>query len=109
MIVDADAASQLGFPCAKARQSCADEVRCERRDEPLVCFADDNGKPMVWPTCPVRATYDDPHIAAVLHLRRMRALGLQLVPDDYAAWVTDLWVDLESLEQEKRERDRAEK
>ena len=85
---------------------CDPEVRCETRGEPLECFAGDDGKMLVWPRCPVRATYEDPYIGAVLHLRRLKALGFTLNPDAYAAWVIDLWGDLEVMEQEKREQDR---
>lgn len=55
--------------------------------------------------CPVRETYEDPHIRGMLHVRRLHALGYQLREDEWAAWVTDLWSDLEGVEAEKRRKE----
>jgi len=58
----------------------------------------------------VRATYEDPWIAGMLHVRRLHAMGLQVRDDEWAAWVVRLWAELEGVEQERRrvERERAE-
>lgn len=59
--------------------------------------------PAVWPRCPVEETYGDPCIRHVLQLRRQHALGGVVDLDRYAAWVSDLWGQLEELYQERRE------
>lgn len=77
-------------------------MRCARRDERLELWADDDtGEPVVWPRCPVAATYDDPHIAGALHIRRLKSLGFAVDHDTLSAWVIDVMAQLDSMEAEK--------
>lgn len=101
VIVYADAAATLGFPCAVPGKECAEDGRCRDGDE-HPCFARDDGTPYVFRRCPVLETYEDPWISGVLHLRRLHALGFQLREGEWSAWVTNLWIDLEGLQAEKR-------
>lgn len=109
MIVYAEAASTLGYPCATSKGRCAES--CEQSGDPLDLWLDGewmgDHRPTRWPRCPVVTTYDDPHLRLVLSVRRQHALGGVVDLDAYAAWVSDLWAQLEALRQEKLEKERA--
>jgi hypothetical protein len=61
--------------------------------------------PKLWPRCPVACTYEDPHLRLVLAVRRQHALGGVVDLDAYAAWVSELWGQIEALKQEKWDRE----
>lgn len=63
------------------------------------------GGPRAWHRCPVDETYGDGCIRHVLQLRRQQQLGALVDLDRYAAWVADLWGQLEELRQEKLDAD----
>lgn len=106
MIVYGADLSSIGYPCAAVGGRC--EQPCEESGDPLDVYLDGDwmpaGAPKRWPTCPVRATYDDPDIQAMLHVRRMHALTGNVHADDYAGWLVHLWSALDALQAERTAR-----
>lgn len=106
----------LGHHCANPKGGRCD-VPCDGRDEPRpTVFLDgpwmaERGRPKHWTQCPVRDTYDDPDIRRVLTLRRQHALGGVVDLSRCAAWVTDLWGQIEAAYAKRRddEREQAER
>lgn len=102
----------LGHHCASPKGGRCD-VPCDAPGEPRATvyldgpWMPEHG-PREWPQCPVRDTYEDPDIRRMLAVRRQHSLTGTVDLDGYAAWVGDLWGQLEALYTERREKERAE-
>ena len=68
----------------------------------------ERGRPKCWTQCPVRDTYEDPDVRRMLAVRRQHALTGTVDLDRYAAWVGDLWGQLEAVYAERRAKEREE-
>jgi hypothetical protein len=63
----------------------------------------DGGKPIEWPTCPVREILDDQELTVVRELERASAHFAAPQADGFAAWVVRLRCELAEARASRRE------